>query len=200
MAQLLRTEYLPKTAIFIDDEKTVINVDCREIYETKDVMGESGASIERESVFTRTVTVDPNPIFEEFIEQISLDQVEENTVEYRQAIVDRNTEVERAITEEALRQIRKELLPEIEKLGLRVEKYKLNAENSTSEPGIMPADVASSGVSLDMTTEELFKAKLQCFEIDAVKNSKNRDLKSKLRKAQSFMEVVAYTSAIVAAE
>ena len=198
MTALLRTEYLPNTAIFVDNDKTVINVDCREIYQTTDVMGESGATVDRESVFTRTITVDPNPVFEEFIEQISLDQVEENTVAYRQAIVDANTEMERAVTEEALRQIRKELLPEIEKLGLRLEKYKDNAAESASP--LEPVLNTSAGISLDMSTEELFKMKLQCFEIDAVKNSKNRDLKSKLRKAQSFMEVVAYTSAIVAAE
>jgi hypothetical protein len=44
-----------------------------------------------------------------------------------------------------------------------------------------------------MQQEQLFVAKLDAFEIDAVKNSKNRDLKSKIRKSKNFMEVTAYT-------
>jgi hypothetical protein len=41
--------------------------------------------------------------------------------------------------------------------------------------------------------EHLFAAKLDAFEIDLIKNSKNRDLKSKIRKAKNIMEVTAYT-------
>lgn len=44
-----------------------------------------------------------------------------------------------------------------------------------------------------MQQEQLFAAKLDAFEIDAVKASKNRDLKSKIRKAKNIMEVTAYT-------
>lgn len=44
-----------------------------------------------------------------------------------------------------------------------------------------------------MQQEQLFAAKLDAFEIDVVKNSKNRDLKSKIRKAKNIMEVTAYT-------
>ena len=44
-----------------------------------------------------------------------------------------------------------------------------------------------------MQQEQLFAAKLDAFEIDVVKNSKNRDLKSKIRKSKTFMEVTAYT-------
>jgi hypothetical protein len=44
-----------------------------------------------------------------------------------------------------------------------------------------------------MQQEQLFAAKLDAFEIDVVKNSKNRELKSKIRKAKNIMEVTAYT-------
>ena len=51
-----------------------------------------------------------------------------------------------------------------------------------------------------MSEEDLFKMKLQAFEIDAVKNSTNRDLKKSLRQSKSFMEAVAYTAAIIIAK
>ena len=44
-----------------------------------------------------------------------------------------------------------------------------------------------------MQQEQLFAAKLDAFEIDCVKASKNRELKSKIRKAKNIMEVTAYT-------
>lgn len=44
-----------------------------------------------------------------------------------------------------------------------------------------------------MQQEQLFAAKLDAFEIDIIKNSKNRELKSKIRKAKNIMEVTAYT-------
>jgi hypothetical protein len=44
-----------------------------------------------------------------------------------------------------------------------------------------------------MQQEQLFAAKLDAFEIDVVKNSTNRELKSKIRKSKTFMEVTAYT-------
>ena len=44
-----------------------------------------------------------------------------------------------------------------------------------------------------MQQEQLFAAKLDAFEIDTIKSSKNRELKSKIRKAKNIMEVTAYT-------
>jgi hypothetical protein len=43
----------------------------------------------------------------------------------------------------------------------------------------------------------LFEAKIQAFEIDAIKNSTNRVLKSKLRKAQNLIEVNVYSMMII---
>lgn len=43
----------------------------------------------------------------------------------------------------------------------------------------------------------LFEAKIQAFEIDTIKNSTNRVLKSKLRKAQNLIEVNVYSMMII---
>jgi hypothetical protein len=42
--------------------------------------------------------------------------------------------------------------------------------------------------------EVLFNAKAEAFDIDLVKNSKNRDVKNKIRRASSVTEVLVYTA------
>ena len=49
-------------------------------------------------------------------------------------------------------------------------------------------------------SDALFPAKLEAFEMDLIKNSKNRELKSMIRKAKSIMEVTTYTSVLVMKE
>ena len=49
-------------------------------------------------------------------------------------------------------------------------------------------------------TDTLFAAKLEAFEIPAIRNSKNRKLKSSIRKAQTLMEVQAYTTILLMEE
>ena len=46
----------------------------------------------------------------------------------------------------------------------------------------------------------LFSAKLEAFEIEEIKNSKNRKLKSRIRKAKNIMEVTAFTAALLISE
>lgn len=48
--------------------------------------------------------------------------------------------------------------------------------------------------------DSLFSAKLEAFEMDLIKNSKNRELKSMIRKAKSIMEVTTYASVLVMKE
>ena len=48
--------------------------------------------------------------------------------------------------------------------------------------------------------ERLFNSKLACFEILEIKNSKNRKLRSKIRKAKNEIELMAYTSLLVMEE
>ena len=45
--------------------------------------------------------------------------------------------------------------------------------------------------------EDIFQAKIEAFQIEAVKVSKDRDLKSNIRKAKTFIEVAAYTAIII---
>ena len=49
-------------------------------------------------------------------------------------------------------------------------------------------------------SDSLFSAKLEAFEMDLIKNSKNRELKSMIRKAKSIMEVTTYASVLVMKE
>jgi len=48
--------------------------------------------------------------------------------------------------------------------------------------------------------EELFAAKLKIFEVEAVKNSTNRPLKSKIRKSKSDIEAMAWAVALLLEE
>ena len=48
--------------------------------------------------------------------------------------------------------------------------------------------------------DNLFNAKLEAFEIDYIKNSTNRKLKSRIRKAQNLTEVIAFSSALILKE
>lgn len=51
-----------------------------------------------------------------------------------------------------------------------------------------------------MKVDALFQAKLDAFEIDIIKNSKNRELKSRIRKAKNIMEITAFTAALITLE
>lgn len=48
--------------------------------------------------------------------------------------------------------------------------------------------------------EALFNAKLEAFEIDSIKNSKNAQLKRLIRKSKSIMEVQAYATILLMKE
>jgi hypothetical protein len=54
-----------------------------------------------------------------------------------------------------------------------------------------------SSAKVERETELLFQIKLETFEIEEVKSSKNRTLKSKIRRAKTPSEVYAYAAAIV---
>ena len=48
--------------------------------------------------------------------------------------------------------------------------------------------------------EELFAAKLKIFEIDSIKNSTNRALKSRIRKSKSDVEALGWAAALMLSE
>lgn len=52
----------------------------------------------------------------------------------------------------------------------------------------------------DEMKESLFLLKLKVFEMDAIKSSKDRETKAKLRKAKKFVDVIKYTTQIVSPE
>lgn len=52
----------------------------------------------------------------------------------------------------------------------------------------------------DEMKESLFLLKLKVFEMDAIKSSKDRETKAKIRKAKNFVDVVKYTTQIVSPE
>jgi len=54
--------------------------------------------------------------------------------------------------------------------------------------------------ALRKTQEELFAAKLKIFEVETVKNSTNRPLKSKIRKSKSDVEAMAWAVALLLEE
>ena len=51
-----------------------------------------------------------------------------------------------------------------------------------------------------MKGDSLFAAKLEAFDIDIIKNSQNRNFKSKIRKAKNLTEVTSYAAALIALE
>ena len=51
-----------------------------------------------------------------------------------------------------------------------------------------------------MKQETLFNIKLEAFEIEIVKNSKNKELKKLIRKAKTPLEVQAYTTILIQKE
>lgn len=51
-----------------------------------------------------------------------------------------------------------------------------------------------------MKQEQLFAAKLDAFEIDLIKNSTNKKMKSKIRKAKSVMEITALAAMLMMEE
>ena len=60
---------------------------------------------------------------------------------------------------------------------------------------------AEDKANLDKAKNEaLFAAKVDSFEIPEIKASKNRALKSKVRKATNMIEIMAYSAAIILEE
>ena len=61
-------------------------------------------------------------------------------------------------------------------------------------------EVADKDRMHKMDQEKLFQAKIDAFEMDVIRNTTNRDMKSKIRRSKSIMELTAYVGAIIALE
>ena len=159
--------YHPESAYFLNQDKTLIGAKVTEVQADG-----------RDAIFERVIEVSPNPVFTAFLDQVTIEQVEENTV--------RQTEEDRAQYNKNERQL-------IDKVKAEVMKDIKIPEN------IATASSGETSFSLigEMSSEDLFKFKLAAFEIEEVKNSKNRELKAKVRKADNPLQVLAYTAALI---
>ena len=113
------------------------------------------------------------------VSKIDIDQIHENTFnkfrreneEFREMIVATGKEMELIVAD----------------------KLEGNMHESLIESLFEPFDE-------DEMKESLFLLKLKVFEMDAIKSSKDRETKAKLRKAKNFVDVVKYTTQIVSPE
>jgi len=61
-------------------------------------------------------------------------------------------------------------------------------------------EVADKDRQHKMDQEKLFQAKIDAFEMDVVRGTTNKEMKSKIRRSKSIMELTAYVGAIIALE
>ena len=61
-------------------------------------------------------------------------------------------------------------------------------------------EVADKDRMHKMEQEKLFQAKIAAFEMDVVRNTNHREMKSKIRRSKTIMELTAYVGAIIALE
>lgn len=110
---------------------------------------------------------DNNVLFQNILKHISIDGLHENTVNWARA---EKEEYDKIIEDLAV------------KRGEIVD-YKDETTFIKKLTEVMDIDYETDN-------ESLFKCKLSIFELPQIKNSKNRSLKTKLRKAKSFREVI----------
>lgn len=61
-------------------------------------------------------------------------------------------------------------------------------------------DEQKKAIQTEKVNDDLFKAKLEIFELPEIKDSKNRTMKSKIRKAETLNQVYIYAGAMIALE
>lgn len=154
-------KYHAATAFYGNPDKTVIIVQATE---------NNG---QRDADFERAIVVQPSPVFDEFVSQVSLEQVEENTVKLLEELKASEDERDRRLIDRMKKELGSNII-------------------ATDAPGAQAGFDPNS-----MEAEDLFKLKLQSFEIAEVKDSKNRTLKGRIRKADNFTEVIAFTAATI---
>ena len=118
-----------------------------------------------------------DPQWEDLLEKITIDAIHENTYKH---IREQNT-----LFQDDVIKIAKER-------GLI---YDIDSINTDIYKVIVAAIFASFDKEKDK--EKLFMWKLQLFEVEEIKNSSNKELKSKLRKAKTILEATSYAIQIV---
>jgi len=97
---------------------------------------------------------DPNPDYEELLDQVGEEKIDQNTKERRERKAQEKDE----------------------------EHHRRKAEDQARE------------------LEKLFDAKIKMLEIDEIKNTKNKDLKSKMRRSKNIVELNIYAQLIMMEE
>jgi hypothetical protein len=136
-------------------------------------------------VFPHIIELDENhPDYKNLKSIVSLPEIHEYTDRWC-------TEQRRRFKEEMIDIAKKEGIIKVSKSN--VKEVEVKVEN-TLEELISKIFVEKIDYNNDDIKEQMFKAKLAAFELPHVKDSDNRELKAKLRKAETFRDIVSITS------
>lgn len=126
---------------------------------------------------THVEAKDGDPQYEEVLKHVSIDQLHENTYKH---IREQNDLFEEQVIEIAKK---RGMIYDVDEVNTEIYKVIGSAIFASFDP--------------EKDKEKLFMFKLQLFEIDQIKTSKNRDLKAKLRKSKSIVEATKIAIEIV---
>lgn len=163
------------TAHFVNDERTTV-----EVYWTReDEDGKPETVVEyiEAAINSEGKPADASPQWMALLEHIDIDTLHDNTAAHM-------AEQERQFDEMVIEVARKK--------GLI---YDIDVLNSNSYKAI--ADLIFAPFDEEENKESLFMFKLQLFELEPIKNSKNRTAKASLRKSKSIIEALRYATEVV---
>ena len=166
------------TAHFINDERTTVEVYWVEVNEDGEP-GETIVEYVEAAIDGEGRALEGQAQWKALLEHIDIDTLHDNTAKH---MVAQQEEFRRMVMDIAKND------------GLV---YDLDTLNSNMYKAVAAALFAPFDPEADK--ENLFMFKLQLFEIDDIKSSKNRSAKAKLRKAQTILEAVKYAIEIVEA-
>lgn len=150
-------------ALFIDEAATAVRIS----HYNKDV-GEEGRELIQD-----VVQVDPeSPMFQDLMKLTTLEEIDEDTIEHTKNRINEWQQFEafqKSLSEEPTIQ------PPIE-----IDESDWRLDNILDT------------LTTDFTKEDLFALKLQVFESDVVKNSKDRETRSLIRKAKTPLDVLVH--------
>ena len=136
-------------------------------------------------VFPHIVELDENhPEYKNLISITSLPEIHDYTDRWC-------NEQRKRFKEEIIDIAKKEGIIKVSKSNVKEVEVKVE---HTLEQLISKIFVEKIDYNNDDVKEEMFKAKLAAFELPHVKDSDNRELKAKLRKAETFRDIVSITS------
>ena len=165
-------DYKVHSAFFTDNDKVTVKVE----------LIDEEASTEDELVLIEYYLEgkDSDPDFKSLLKQVTIDDLHENTVN--------NFRADRERFEQTVLSIARDE-------GII---YDGDTVNSDIYEAII--DTIFGEFNEEEHKEKLFLMKLKIFELNDIKQSKNRPLKAKLRKATNFVDVMKYTCLLLSPE